>query len=108
MKSNTADRIEISIESEKVCPKSIPSGSATSGGSSLSGFATFLIVIFSLFTGYLAFGSVYNYVVNRITDFPEMVPHIEFWKYCITYLNDLWLNIIEKIRGGSSSTYVRI
>lgn len=91
-----ADVFEVRLEDKNVC--ALAKGAAPSGGSkgeggkSMSGTGIFFLTIFVTTFAYFVIGSMYNYSVQRsmlflsfhaivshsvVTDFPEMIPHID-------------------------------
>jgi hypothetical protein len=103
--SMTEDTLTIQWFSKHFCGKlgkpngsgSTPGDGSGSPGMGVGGVLWMIFVIFILF--YVIGGMVFNFYINKIRTFPEILPNYTFW-----------VDVIEKIRGlfGARQSYVRI
>ncbi|KAJ3416521.1 hypothetical protein HDV05_001258 [Chytridiales sp. JEL 0842] len=75
--------LQIELKSVVACGKRGPSGVKEGGREGMSAFGIISLLFWISFICYWVLGTAYNYTVNRISHFPDMLPNWPFWKESI-------------------------
>ncbi|KAI8847649.1 autophagy-related protein 27 [Chytridium lagenaria] len=91
--------MEVRWKSSVGCIATDTPGGGSTDKKGMSGVGIFFLLLFIGGVCYVVLGTVYNYTINGMRTFPDMLPNFDFWKNIINSIMDFVGNLSRRSGG---------